>query len=99
MNEEKREMEMVNLLTSLCQEAIRDHCIKAEKRAAELCDSSDDKPVKAKLGLSIEWNAGAMQPMAKVKVSYSVKTTEEYESAEELGQIKFAFDQPVSDKF
>lgn len=90
--------QLKKLLSSLTGEALENHIGDAEKCALESINPGvdDDKPIRAKISLAVEWDAGGTSPKAKVKASYSVKKTETYESDEDFNQLEMF--SPVKNK-
>lgn len=81
---------LTKLITSLTSEAIENHIGDAEKCALDSINPGvdEDKPIRAKLSITVDWEVEADRPKPKVKASYSVRKTEEYSSDEDLNQLE-----------
>ena len=77
-NQHARPRHILDAILALTREAIANQIEEVEQAAAEAAgDNDDDKPVVAKLGVTISWPAGEPVPAITVKSSYSVKRTNE----------------------
>jgi hypothetical protein len=78
-DENKRRANIVAAILDLTREAIAPMIAEVENAAAESAeDSESDKPVIAKLGISVKWPAGAEVPEVTVKAKYSVTRSAEH---------------------
>jgi hypothetical protein len=69
-----RERRMALKIADLIAEAVIEHVSDAEQAAADSAsDKDDDKPIVAKLGITVAWPAGAVNPEIEVKCAYSVR--------------------------
>lgn len=76
--ERGRTAHIITAALALVREAIADKIADVENAAAEAAsDNDDDKPVTAKLAVSIKWPAGEPVPVITVKASYSVTRSTE----------------------
>ena len=84
---------ILDTITQLLREAIADKIEQVENAAAEAAeDSDDDKPVIAKLGVSIKWPAGAPVPEITIKASYSITRSTELSGLADGDQGKLPLD-------
>jgi len=74
-DQEIRIQAMLNTITDLVKEALALHIQGAEQAAAETAedDEENDKPVTAKIGLTIQWPAGAPEPEIDIKSTYGTR--------------------------
>jgi hypothetical protein len=80
-DDNKRLAHIVAAILDLTREAIAPMIAEVEAAAAEAADDGDgekEKPVIAKLGVSIKWPAGAEVPEVTVKAKYSVTRSAEH---------------------
>jgi len=78
VNEKRRNLHIIDTALDLIREAMADKIEEVEQAAAEAAgDNDDNKPIVAKLGVSIKWPAGEPIPEVTVKVSYSVTRSTE----------------------
>jgi hypothetical protein len=70
-----RESRMSLKIALLIAEAVVEHIASAEEAAADAAGDKDedDKPVVAKLSITVAWPAGAANPEIAVKCAYSVR--------------------------
>jgi hypothetical protein len=69
-----RDRRMALKIADLIAEAVVEHVSDAEQAAADASGDTDgDKPVVAKLAISVTWPAGASNPEISIKCSYSVR--------------------------
>jgi hypothetical protein len=69
-----RERRMSLKIADLISEAVVEHVSDAEQAAADAAsDKDNDKPVVAKLSITVAWPAGAVNPEIEVKCAYSVR--------------------------
>ena len=69
-----REKRMSLKISYLIAEAVVEHIASAEEAAADAAgDKEEDKPVVAKLSVTVTWPAGAVNPEIAVKCAYSVR--------------------------
>jgi len=77
----KRRANIIDAILDLTREAIAPMIEEVENAAAEASEDGDgekEKPVIAKLGVSIKWPAGAETPEVTVKAKYSVTRSAEH---------------------
>ena len=81
-DENKRRANIVAAILDLTREAIAPMIAEVENAAAEAAEDGDgegkEKPVVAKLGISVKWPAGAEVPEVTVKAKYSVTRSAEH---------------------
>ena len=81
-DENKRLAHIVAAILDLTREAIAPMIAEVENAAAEAAEDGDgegkEKPVVAKLGISVKWPAGAEVPEVTVKAKYSVTRSAEH---------------------
>jgi hypothetical protein len=69
-----RERRMSLKIALLIAEAVVEHIASAEEAAADAAgDKDEEKPVVAKLSITVAWPAGAANPEIAVKCAYSVR--------------------------
>lgn len=69
-----RELRMSFKIANLIAEAVVEHIADAEQAAADAAsDKDDEKPIIAKLGITVAWPAGAANPEIVIKCAYSVR--------------------------
>ncbi len=69
-----RERRMSLKIALLIAEAVVEHIASAEEAAADAAgDKDEEKPVVAKLSITVAWPAGAANPEISVKCAYSVR--------------------------
>jgi hypothetical protein len=69
-----RERRMSLKIADLIAEAVVEHVNDAEQAAADAAsDKDDDKPIVAKLSITVAWPAGAVNPEIEVKCAYSIR--------------------------
>lgn len=69
-----RERRMALKIADLIAEAVVEHVSDAEQAAADAAgDTEGEKPVIAKLAISVAWPVGAANPVISIKCSYSVR--------------------------
>ena len=84
-----RERRMALKIADLIAEAVVEHVSDAEQAAADASGDTDgDKPVVAKLAISVTWPAGASNPEIAVKCAYSVRRVIEVTALLDDPQLK-----------
>lgn len=79
---------LIALLTDMCGEAIRDNIEAAETCACSSVCPDDEGPLRAKVGITIQWSVGKSKPAPIVRLSYSVRKSHEYEDLRDLNQLE-----------
>lgn len=93
MSEKNRPQYILDAIKQLVGEALAGKIEQVENAAAEAAeDSDDDKPVTAKLAISIKWPAGEPVPEITVKASYSVTRSVELSGIADGDQGKLPFE-------
>jgi hypothetical protein len=88
-NERSRNGHIIDTTLDLIREAIADKIDAVEEAAAEAAgDTDSDKPVIAKLGISVKWEAGKPEPEITVKASYTVTRSVEVSAKADGDQSK-----------
>jgi len=73
---------IIAIATALFRDAIQDKIEAVELAAAEASeDTESDKPVKAKIGIAVSWEAGEPMPEVTVKAKYTVTRSSEHTNA------------------
>jgi hypothetical protein len=85
-----REKRMSLKISYLIAEAVVEHIASAEEAAADAAGDKeeDDKPVVAKLSVTVTWPAGAVNPEIAVKCAYSVRRVIEVTALLDDPQLK-----------
>jgi hypothetical protein len=83
----KRHAALRDAITEEVRHLLNAHIDTAEKRAAE-ADTAGDKPVMAKIRLSVEWPAGAQSPEVTTKIAYGLPTKGESKTTVDPDQQK-----------
>jgi hypothetical protein len=66
-----------------------EHLDSAEEAAAESIDPADEKPAKAKVGISFVWEAGSANPKVVTKLSFTTSHKDETERTFDPDQMSF----------
>jgi len=79
--------QFADFLSNEARSLLAEHLEAVEQAAADCGDPADDKPVKAKVSIAFQWEAGSASPKVVTKLSYTVAYKDETERTFEPSQI------------
>jgi hypothetical protein len=91
--------EFADFLSREARSLLVEHIDAIEQAAAECTDPADDKPVKAKVSIAFQWEAGSATPKVVTRLSYSVAHKDETERTYDPDQIYMQMEEGVRQDF